>query len=71
LAVLGKSVRFLASEMQPVALSLWFVSLSAMRKRNEHTHAARPTQEQKKVHPSNLRDALRKKYLKTKYSKRN
>jgi hypothetical protein len=70
LAVLGKSVRFLASEMQPVALSLWFVSLSAMRKRNEQG-AARPTQEQKKVHPSNLRDALRKKYLKTKYSKRN
>jgi hypothetical protein len=56
--------------MQPVALSLWFVSLSAMRKRNEQG-AARPTQEQKKVHPSNLRDALRKKYLKTKYSKRN
>jgi hypothetical protein len=27
--------------MQPVALSLWFVSLSAMRKRNEQD-AARP-----------------------------
>jgi hypothetical protein len=41
LLVLGKMIRFLASGMQPAAFLFGSVSLSAVRKRNEH-HAAGP-----------------------------
>jgi hypothetical protein len=52
LPVLGIFHPFLASEMQPVALSLWFVSLSAMRKRNEQPRAARPPCEREMNSPT-------------------
>jgi hypothetical protein len=42
LPVLGISHRFLASEMQPVAFLFGSVSLSAMRKRNEHVQQRSP-----------------------------
>jgi hypothetical protein len=40
LPVLGKMIRFLASEMQPATFLFGSVSLSVVRKRNEQSNAA-------------------------------
>jgi hypothetical protein len=42
LLVLGKMIRFLASGIKPAAFLFGSVSLSAMRKRNEHVQSRRP-----------------------------
>jgi hypothetical protein len=55
LPVLGIFHPFLASEMQPVALSLWFVSLSAMRKRNEQDAARPPCEREMNKTPNGKR----------------
>jgi hypothetical protein len=42
LLVLGKMIRFLASGIKPAAFLFGSVSLSAVRKRNEHVQSRRP-----------------------------
>jgi AspT/YidE/YbjL antiporter-like protein len=57
--------------MQPVALSLWFVSLSAMRKRNEQD-AARPAMQKRNKQHAARRNALKKNnYIKKKKKRMN
>jgi TFIIF-interacting CTD phosphatase-like protein len=65
LPVLGKSVRFLASEIQPAAFLFGSVSLSAVRKRNEHVQqrsrktaetTAQPKTAEAKAQPKNSRN---------------